>query len=99
MPHNKKKSAVRIVNPVSGSGWTSHRRAKQFIDDGRARRVPGGIEFINGDPRHSAVCRRAVEDDYSRAAHSGFAGIDELRNLPMVGPVERMLIERGKRAA
>lgn len=96
MPHRSKR-AVRIANPASGPGWTSQRRAAEYVRQGRARWMPGGIEFLPGNARHRTVARIVAEDDYSRAAHSGFATLDALRNLPMVGRLELMLTESSRR--
>jgi hypothetical protein len=95
--HNKR--AVRILNPASGSGWTSRRRAREYVRQGRARERPdGSIEFIGSDPQRMAV-RLSAENDYDRAARSGLADIKAIRNVPVVGPVERLLTERSRRCA
>jgi hypothetical protein len=96
---SQNKRVVHIVNPTSGPGWTSNRRAVQYVRDGRARFVPGGIEFIVGNLRHLAVVRMAEENEYDRAAHSGFAPLEALRNLPMVGHPELMLTVRSRKTA
>ena len=96
MPHSKR--IVRITNPASGPGWTSQRRANEYVRQGRARRVPGGIEFLASNSRHRAVVQ-AVETEYDIASRSGFANLEALRNLPMVGRVELMLTERSRRPA
>jgi hypothetical protein len=94
--HNKR--AVRILNPASGSGWTSRRRAREYVRQGRAQERPdGSIEFIGSDPQCMAV-RLSAENDYDRAAHSGIADVESIRNLPVVGPVERLLTIKRRRA-
>ena len=99
MPHHRKKCrSVRILNPLSGPGWTSNRRANSYVACGQAEWVGLAIRFIECDPRRMTV-RVSIDDDYARAAHSGFAGLDALRNLPMVGPVEKLYVERKRRAA
>jgi hypothetical protein len=93
------KRAVRILNPASGPGWTSRRRACEYVRQKRAWRHPdGSIEFISGDPRHMAA-RVSVENDYDIAARTGIASIEAIQGVPVVGPIIRLLTLRSKRRA
>jgi hypothetical protein len=95
---SRNKRAVRILNPASGSGWTSARRANDYVRQKRARWVRGGIEFIAADPRHMVV-QVSAENDYDRAVRTGLAPIEAIRHLPVVGRVEVLLTRTTRRAA
>lgn len=102
MSQKTKKRPVRIVNAASGPGYTNHRSAHEYVDQGRARWLPGGkLEFIGGDPRHQRVCRtvREFETDYDRAARSGISTLEALRHVPFIGQPELLFIRRSGRAA
>ena len=105
----KKKKHIKILNPVSGSGYTSQKKALWYVRSGQARIVcRNGIEhleFLAGSVRSARVreCfeKRMSERDlgYDRAAGSGLASIDALRNLPIAGDPMRVLMKRTRRAA
>ena len=92
-----KQRSVRILNPASGCGYTSHRRAAEYVRQKRAVWQGSAIRFLTADPRHQAV-QVSAQSDYDRAANSGCASIDAIRNLPMVGDVLRILMRRERAA-
>ena len=91
-----KARAVRIQNPAGGSGYTSRKSAEHLVSRGRARWLDiSTIAMVESDPRHQAAerCARSCHE-YDRAAHSGIASVEAIRNLPVAGPAERLLTER-----
>lgn len=92
--------SIKILNPAGGVGWTNRKRAKAYVRRGRARWIDDGtIQFIESDSNTAAIASaRLREIDYDRAARTGCASLDAIRNLPMVGPIERLYVER-RRAA
>jgi len=82
---------VRILNPVSGSGFTTKNRAARFVRDSRAEWVREGksIRFVSSDRQHRSS-RKAVDKTrvgYDLAAYdNGMAKYVELINLPMQAP-------------
>jgi hypothetical protein len=87
------QSSVRIANPPAGKGFTHRRRAEQFVRRGRARWIDEHtIEFIPCVRQTAIVAAaRASQIDYDRAAHTGCASRQAIRNLPMVGDIDRLL--------
>ena len=94
---------IRIENPVSGCGFTSKNRANRFVAQGRAEWVQAGvsIRFVQSDHRHTSAQTSvdATRWSYDRAAHTGFAGIAELANLPMIAPGVALGLGRRKGAS
>lgn len=81
---------IRIENPVSDCRFTSEKRAKRFVAQGRAEWVNPGvsIRFIQSDHRHCAA-RKSVDTTrywYERAANTGLATLEQIANLPMISP-------------
>ena len=105
---------VRILNPASGSGYTSGKRAKVFVACGRADWVEKdgtgnwvvtgkgscAIRFRESDPRVQAtlrcVQRRDQERCYDRAASTGMATLQQMRNVPIMNPIALLIKTRGK---
>lgn len=84
------RKSIRIENPVSDCRFTSEKRAKRFVAQGRAEWVKPGvsIRFIQSDHRHCAA-KKSVDTTrywYERAANTGLATLEQIANLPMISP-------------
>ena len=81
---------VRIENPSSGLGFTSKKRAKQYVEDRRAEWVKTNvmIRLVESDRRVFAARTSADKTaaGYGAASATGIAGLAALANLPMSRP-------------
>lgn len=99
-PSHHMRAPVKIKNPAGGVGCVNRKRAKSLVRRGRARWLDEHtIEFIATNHQAARIhAARLQQIDYDRASRTGFATEREIRNLPMVGPIERILTDR-RRAA
>jgi hypothetical protein len=90
-----KRVDVRILNPVSGRGYTSRKCAHRYVQRGVARWVKDNsgrdcLEFVAigsiAGVIAASVASVARETAYDYAAHFGIARLPELANLPMIAP-------------
>jgi hypothetical protein len=90
----------KLKIPIQGGGMTSLAHAERYQRRGVARIVNGVLVFF-GDPKihRRASVDRSKEIGYDRAAHSGLATLQAIRNIPVAGPIERLLTEPSKRRA
>ena len=95
------RAPVRLDNPAGGSGFINRKRAQRLVHKGVARWLDARtIAFIETDHQAARIHgARLSEMNYDRAASSGMATIEQLRHIPMVGQVERLLTERRRRPA
>ena len=90
---------VRIENPTSGGalGVTSRRNAERYVSQGRATWTgSAAIRFHETDHRHLATAenlRRYSEIEHDRISRP--MTTRELRNIPFVGDVQKLLMVRG----
>ncbi len=105
MSQRHKQRSVRIANPLaSGSCWTSGRRAQRYVRDGQAVWLPDArLFFVRCVGRAAAAASIAAASiapitAYDKAAWSGLAPIEAIRNLPVAGLAEMVLWTRGRSA-
>ncbi|HXS93442.1 MAG TPA: hypothetical protein VN736_02490 [Candidatus Limnocylindrales bacterium] len=100
-----KQNDIRILNPIAGRGYTSQKKAQQYVDDGRADYVTDdhgrrrALRFRENDPRNQRAALH-VElrlTEYDIASSSGCASIDQIRHLPFAGDPLRVLMLPTKR--
>jgi hypothetical protein len=87
---NKKRLFVRIVNPISGCGYTSHARADRYVRRGMAHYViQAGVQCLEFQPENAradqaaASAKRSAQLGYDTASSSGLAPLQAVRNLPV----------------
>lgn len=101
--------AIEVLNPVpGGERFTSIRRARKYVDSGRAHWVNGSrcIRFYSQHERksidaakHAQEIKAKAQDQLhlgDRAVHSKIATRREMIGLPLVNPAE-MLAPSGSR--
>ncbi len=97
MPTLPLRRSIRIVNPISGVGFTNRNRANRFVHSGRARWVDANtIEFLPANYRHVAAAQREVDRGYDGVTR--MLTKREMANIPVVAPW-KALIERSRRRA
>ena len=81
---------VRIVNPISGCGYTSRARADRYVRRGMAHYViQAGVRCLEFQPENARAnqaassAKRSAQLGYDRASSSGLATLDAVRNLPV----------------
>jgi hypothetical protein len=82
---------VKIVNPAHGDGWTSFKRAEQYVKQGRAvwRNRPAGqlaIRFLEEHPLDATVRSTTpvpAYDGYDR--RTAPLTLEEQGNVPLIG--------------
>ena len=91
MSQNKKKVAVRIVNPVGDCEYTSEARAERYIRRGMAHFViRDGKRCLEVLPMNARAARAvkaatiSAQRAYDRECSSGLAPLEAVSNLPMV---------------
>lgn len=85
-----KQNDVRILNPISGRGYTSGKKAQQYVDAERADYVNDQngrrcLKFRESDPRNLRVETNVNLriTDYDIAASRGLAPLQAIKNLPI----------------
>ena len=91
---------VKILNPAHGDGWTSIKRAQEYVDQGRAvwRKRPDGkleIKFFKSHPLDAKV--RATKpapayDGYDR--RNTPLTVEEQTNVPIIWFPKRKIHQR-----
>jgi hypothetical protein len=82
--------AVKILNPVHGEGWTSLRRAGEFVAEGRAvwrNRSDGrlAIKFLTHHPLDAFVrASKPIPEWDGRDRRGVPATLEEQQNVPLV---------------
>lgn len=81
---------VKIINPAHGDGWTSLRRASEFVAEGRAvwRNRPNGrrvIKFLKNHPLDAAVRASKPTPEWDGRDRRGVpATLEEQDNVPLM---------------
>ncbi len=89
-----KQRIVRIENGAGGSDYTSEKRARKYVAEGRAEWTKsGGIRFREASAVHRDVVRMANE-----MRDGAMASRRMIQNLPVVGNIA-VLTVRKRRAA
>lgn len=90
---------VKILNPAGSScGWTSLKKAREYVRRGRARLKGNTLEFIADNSGHLAAVASDRRCGYDRAASTGMLNTAQMKHIPIIQP-EKMLIRRSRRAA
>jgi hypothetical protein len=82
---------VKIVNPAHGDGWTSFRRASEFVAEGGAvwrNRSDGrlAIKFLKYHPLDAAVRASKLIPEWDGRDRRGMpATLEEQLNMPLIG--------------
>lgn len=88
MSQNRASKTVRILNPVAGPGYTSRKKALEYVAQGRAEIAgPSAIRFVERDYRHLAA----------HASQEPRAAFDAIQNLPVCGRDAVQLITANRR--
>lgn len=93
MKHTKPR-IVRIENGACGSDYTSEKRARKYVAEGRAEWTKaGGIRFREASAVHREVVRRANE-----LRDGTMATRQMIQNLPVVGNISVLTVRKRKAA-
>ncbi len=87
---------IRIANTPEGQNpWTSAHRAKKFVACGYATWVKPGVEIAMVTTAHQVVSAQEAFriTQYDVASSTGLATLQQVANLPCVGPM-RMFWKR-----
>lgn len=89
-----KQRIVRIENGAGGSDYTSEKRARKYVAEGRAEWTPrGAIRFRESSAVHRDVVRRANE-----MRDGSMATRQMIQNLPVVGNIAVLTVRKRKAA-
>lgn len=96
---------VLILNPVSGRGYTSRKKANEYVARKLAKWNGDCLEFLTHGPFgafQASVAKRKsstemrLDANYDLASSSGLASLKSIRNTPMVGDIIQVLMRRTK---
>lgn len=97
---------VEILNTGHRAGVTSYKRAKGYVRRGRAHWVVVGesIRFNTECPQHQSVlsaaevAQRISRTGYDRNVGSDSCRREELKHIPFVGEIDRLMTKQGQRS-